>query len=164
MAASGTRQATSVTPLRTSGERGQAAERSLVASDDERLEQRVVEALGQARHRVLVHADGRAPVVGGFNHFLVAASKLAPGVVDHYVARTGVASQQSDQDADAHAPHDLWAPVDDGSDAGDRGPYVDEEGGVLGSGWLLSVPKLAVEVGASAAARLADVVAARVRR
>jgi short-subunit dehydrogenase len=109
-------------------------------------------------------APKRHEVVGGFNRFLVAANKLAPGVIDHYVARTAVDSQQSERDADPGARFDLWEPVDDDHDAGARGDHGDQEGGVVGSGWLLTTPKLAADVAAAAAQRLADVVGSRLGR
>jgi NADP-dependent 3-hydroxy acid dehydrogenase YdfG len=105
----------------------------------------------------------RHKVVGGFNRFLVAANKLAPGVIDHYVARNAVESQQTERDAPADARFDLWEPVDDGEDRGARGAYGDKEGGVLGSGWIYTTPKLAFDVGAAAAARVVDVVSSKVR-
>lgn len=109
-------------------------------------------------------APRRHKVVGGFNRFLVAANKLAPGVIDHYVARTAVDSQQSDVDADAGAPYDLWEPVDADADHGMRGLFDEKEGGVVRSGWILSTPKVAVDVAVAAAQRLADVVGSRVPR
>jgi hypothetical protein len=60
----------------------------------------------------------RKRVLGGFNTFLVLGDKLAAGIVDHYVARTAVASQQTDDAADPDRPVNLWEPVDDDRDVG----------------------------------------------
>jgi hypothetical protein len=73
-------------------------------------------------------------------------------VVDHYVARTGVDSQQTDQPA-GDDPVDLWSPVDADADHGDRGPFRKLEGGMTNPKWLAGVPKLVMDVGASFAAR-----------
>jgi NAD(P)-dependent dehydrogenase (short-subunit alcohol dehydrogenase family) len=46
------------------------------------------------------------------------ANKIASGLLDRYLARTGYDSQQTDRPADPNRPHNLWQPV-----AGDRGPH-----------------------------------------
>lgn len=56
--------------------------------------------------------------VGGSTLQAVIANKLAPGLVDRYLARTGYQSQQTDQPDDPNRPHNLWQPV-----AGDRGAH-----------------------------------------
>jgi short-subunit dehydrogenase len=48
----------------------------------------------------------------------VAAGKVAPGLVDRYLARTGLDAQQSPEPADPHRPSYLWEPV-----AGDHGAH-----------------------------------------
>lgn len=56
--------------------------------------------------------------VGGSTWQAVIANKLAPGLVDRYLARTGYQSQQTDQPEDPERPHNLWEPV-----PGDRGAH-----------------------------------------
>jgi short-subunit dehydrogenase len=46
------------------------------------------------------------PTVGA-----IIASRLIPGVLDHYLGRTGFASQQTSQPADPSRPDNLWKPV-----------------------------------------------------
>ena len=92
------------------------------------------------------------------------ANKVAPGVIDHYVANTAVDAQQSDRPADPDARYDLWEPVDDDRDAGARGEFGDQEGGILHSRWILTTPKLAADVAVAAAQRLVDAVGSRVGR
>ena len=74
-------------------------------------------------------------------------------MIDHYVARTSVEAQQSEQDADPDARFDLWEAVDDpeGGDRGARGILRRAGRGkkMLNPKWLLGVPKLAVDVGLS---------------
>jgi hypothetical protein len=101
----------------------------------------------------------RHRILGGFNKFLVVANKVAPGVIDHYVARTGIDSQQSSEPADPAAAYDLWDPVDaaGGKDHGARGRFTDREGGMLTRQWLSSAPRIAVDVASSAVDRIAEV-------
>ena len=56
--------------------------------------------------------------VGGSTVATLMAQKVAAGLLDHYLGRTGFASQQTDQPADPDAAFNLWAPV-----AGDHGAH-----------------------------------------
>jgi hypothetical protein len=94
---------------------------------------------------------------GGFKSFLVLANKIAPGVVDHDVARTAVRSQQADIPADPERPANLWQPVDERHDHGARGRFEQLEGGVLHVRWLSGLPRLVIDVARSATDRLAEV-------
>ncbi|ADJ29409.1 SDR family oxidoreductase [Nitrosococcus watsonii] len=49
---------------------------------------------------------------------IVAINKIAPGLLDHYLARTGYQSQQREEPEDPNRPHNLWNPV-----AGDFGAH-----------------------------------------
>ncbi|MCU1484053.1 MAG: family NAD(P)-dependent oxidoreductase [Actinomycetia bacterium] len=100
-----------------------------------------------------VTSPRRHRVLGGFNRALITANKVAPGVVDRYVARTAVASQQTDEPAvDGRA--DLWAPVDDAGDHGPRGPFAELEGGMRNRRWLAGLPRLAVDLAAAVVGRV----------
>jgi NAD(P)-dependent dehydrogenase (short-subunit alcohol dehydrogenase family) len=48
----------------------------------------------------------------------VLADRVAPGMADHYLARTGFSSQQTDEPRDPRGPFNLWAPV-----PGDHGAH-----------------------------------------
>lgn len=48
----------------------------------------------------------------------IVANKLFPGLLDHYLGRNGVASQQTDQPEDPNRPNNLWEPV-----PGDHGAH-----------------------------------------
>ena len=48
----------------------------------------------------------------------IVGNKFIPGLLDHYLGRTGYASQQTDQPADPNQPNNLWEPV-----AGDHGAH-----------------------------------------
>jgi NAD(P)-dependent dehydrogenase (short-subunit alcohol dehydrogenase family) len=99
----------------------------------------------------------RAKLLGGCNQFLVLANKVAPGIVDHYVARTSIAAQQTDLDADPSAPASLWAPVDGERDVGARGIFSEQEGGMRTVAFWASVPKLAFDTAAAAVDRAGEV-------
>jgi NAD(P)-dependent dehydrogenase (short-subunit alcohol dehydrogenase family) len=62
--------------------------------------------------------------VGRSTVAILALNKLAPGPLDRYLARTGFASQQTDEPARPDRPHALWEPV--GGDRGARGPFSGE--------------------------------------
>ncbi|GAA3741973.1 NAD(P)-dependent dehydrogenase (short-subunit alcohol dehydrogenase family) [Spinactinospora alkalitolerans] len=53
------------------------------------------------------------------------ADRLAPGLLDRYLARTGYGSQQTGEPSDPDRPANLWAPVDDreGADHGAHGAF-----------------------------------------
>jgi short-subunit dehydrogenase len=117
-----------------------------------------------ARHVVAVALRPRRQrLLGAFTRLTVAANKLAPGVVDHYVARTAVESQQSDVDADPDRPYNLWEPVDGkgGRDHGAQGVFDDLEGGLLAPQARRGLPAQVVEVVRSSCARAAEVVRRR---
>jgi NAD(P)-dependent dehydrogenase (short-subunit alcohol dehydrogenase family) len=56
--------------------------------------------------------------VGAPTVVAILGNRLAPRLGDHYLARTGYASQQTDEPVDAHRPHNLWEPV-----PGDHGAH-----------------------------------------
>jgi NAD(P)-dependent dehydrogenase (short-subunit alcohol dehydrogenase family) len=57
-----------------------------------------------------------APTVG-----TLIANKFAPGILDHYLARTGYRSQQTDQPRKPGQPANLWEPADGSGDFGSHG-------------------------------------------
>jgi NAD(P)-dependent dehydrogenase (short-subunit alcohol dehydrogenase family) len=50
----------------------------------------------------------------------IIGNKIAPGLLDHYLAKTGYDSQQTDEPADPNRPDNLWEPVQ-----GDHGAHGD---------------------------------------
>lgn len=58
------------------------------------------------------HPRRREYWVGGTTMTTLIANKLAPGILDRYLARTGYKSQQSDQPRDPDQPVNLWEPAD----------------------------------------------------
>jgi NAD(P)-dependent dehydrogenase (short-subunit alcohol dehydrogenase family) len=66
------------------------------------------------------HHDRRELNVGLPTSLVLLGNKLAPGVGDHYLARTGYEAQQTDEPADPNRPHNLWMPL-----PGDYGAHGD---------------------------------------
>jgi short-subunit dehydrogenase len=64
------------------------------------------------------HHDRREMYVGMPTVEAIIGNKLAPGMLDHYLARTGYESQQTDEPADPNRPNNLWQPV-----PGDHGAH-----------------------------------------
>src|SRR5215472_2417028 len=97
------------------GERGWSV--GLIARGQEGLEgaaREVGEAGGKA---VAVSAD-----VADYEQVTILANKVAPALLDRYLARTGYRSQQTAQPADPRQPDNLLTPVD-GIQGQDHGPH-----------------------------------------
>lgn len=108
--------------------------------------------------------DGRrAKLLGSWNKLIVAGAKLAPSVLSHYAAKTGVSSQQTDQPTRADRPSNLFEPVDAGDDHGAHGTFGERAGGVLDPQFLRSLPKTGKQLGLDVAATGREK-AARLRR
>jgi len=61
--------------------------------------------------------------VGATTVATILANNVAPGLLDHYLGRTGYKSQQTKQPADPGRPNNLWAAVP--GDHGAHGPFDD---------------------------------------
>jgi hypothetical protein len=61
--------------------------------------------------------------VGLSTTLAILGDKLAPGLLDRYLARTAFAAQQTDRPIDPSRPDNLWAPVDDTRDYGAHGDF-----------------------------------------
>ncbi len=53
----------------------------------------------------------------------IVGNKIAPGLLDHYLARTGFSGQQTDEPEDPNRPNNLWEPVDAETDHGAHGQF-----------------------------------------
>jgi NAD(P)-dependent dehydrogenase (short-subunit alcohol dehydrogenase family) len=73
------------------------------------------------------HPHRKEHWVGGSTTATILANRLAPAVLDRYLARTGYGSQQTAQAAEPGRPDNLLMPVDgtDGHDYGPRGVFDD---------------------------------------
>ena len=73
------------------------------------------------------HPRQREYWVGASTVLTILGNKVAPGVLDRYLARTGFTSQQTDEPRPADAPVNLWEPADGtaGHDFGAHGAFDD---------------------------------------
>ena len=69
------------------------------------------------------HYPRREIYVGMPTVAAIAGNKIAPGLLDHYLARFGYESQQHDGREDRHHPDNLWEPVDAEKDFGAHGKF-----------------------------------------
>jgi NAD(P)-dependent dehydrogenase (short-subunit alcohol dehydrogenase family) len=71
------------------------------------------------------HPNRREYWVGGSTAGTLIANAVAPGLLDRYLARTGFASQQTDEPRDPDKPVNLWQPADgrQGHDYGAHGEF-----------------------------------------
>lgn len=71
------------------------------------------------------HPRRREYWVGTSTALTLIANAVAPGLLDRYLARTGISSQQTDQPQDPDAPANLWEPADGpaGHDFGAHGEF-----------------------------------------
>jgi NAD(P)-dependent dehydrogenase (short-subunit alcohol dehydrogenase family) len=73
------------------------------------------------------HPRRRQYWVGGSTAATLFANRIAPAVLDRYLAKTGFDSQQTDQRVPPDRPDNLWQPADgrDGQDFGADGEFTD---------------------------------------
>jgi short-subunit dehydrogenase len=91
----------------------------------------------------------------------VVANKFVPGWLDHYLARTGYKSQQTQEPEDPGRPYNLWEPV--GGDHGAHGTFDDRAHGSSPALWAVTHPRT-IAAGAGAIAGAAGAVAVLGRR
>jgi hypothetical protein len=94
--------------------------------------------------------------VGGTTAATVLASRIAPGLLDRYLARTGYSSQETGEPTEPGRPDNLDAPLDNapGTDHGAHGGFDDKSHHRSLQQWLSEHERLAVG-GATAAAAIA---------
>lgn len=84
------------------------------------------------------HPRRREYVVGGSAVATILGNRIAAGVLDRYLARTGYRSQQTDEPAQPGRPANLWEPADGvgGRDFGAHGSFDDAATARSAQGWL----------------------------
>jgi NAD(P)-dependent dehydrogenase (short-subunit alcohol dehydrogenase family) len=87
----------------------------------------IVWAASQNRREVYVGAPTTQAIV---------ANKLAPGLVDRFLARTGFDAQQTQEPEDPDRPHNLWEPMDRERDFGARGRFGESARSTSWQFWL----------------------------
>jgi NAD(P)-dependent dehydrogenase (short-subunit alcohol dehydrogenase family) len=112
--------------------------------------------------RAVVHAahhpQRREYWVGGSTAATLIANKLAPGLLDRYLARTNFKAQMTDEPNDAR-PDDLWSPVDVDCDAGAHGRF-DDKAHSHSAQWWATTHRAALAVGGALVAAGAGAMAA----
>jgi len=92
------------------------------------------------------HPKRREYWVGASTVGTLMANAVAPGLLDRYLARTGFASQQTDQPKPPDQPANLWEPADgeDGRDFGAHGAFDGRSHGSSPQQWVAHrYPRLA---------------------
>lgn len=69
------------------------------------------------------HHSRREVYVGGSTVKAILGNKIAPGLLDRYLGRTGYKSQQTQEPEDQSRPDNLWSPVDARNDCGEHGRF-----------------------------------------
>jgi len=92
--------------------------------------------------------------VGGTTAATLLANRVAPALLDRYLARTGYGSQQTAQAAEPGRPDNLVVPVDgvNGYDHGSRGVFDDRSHGRSPQLWMSQHPRACSGILAGAAA------------
>jgi hypothetical protein len=101
------------------------------------------------------HPRRREYWVGASTAATLLVNKIAPGALDHYLARRGYASQQTAQPRDPDQPVNLWQPADGrrGDDFGAHGRFDRRSAPVSYQAWASRHRRLlAVAIGAAAGA------------
>jgi NAD(P)-dependent dehydrogenase (short-subunit alcohol dehydrogenase family) len=109
----------------------------------------IVWAAESGRREIYVGYPTVAAIVG---------NKIAPGFADRYLARTGVASQLTEEAEDPERPHNLWAAVDQDRDFGPHGRFG---GRARESSWQLWMTTHRAALGIAAAAAALAVLVTR---
>jgi hypothetical protein len=95
------------------------------------------------------HPQRREYWVGGSTAATLIANAVAPGILDRYLGRTGVSSQQTSEPA-GDRPANLWDPVDDVVDHGTNGEF-DECAHARSAQWWYTVRRSWIVSGAALA-------------
>jgi hypothetical protein len=105
-------------------------------------------------------------LVGGSTAATIIANKLAPALLDRYLARTGYGSQQTAQPADPGQPDNLLHPADgiSGRDHGTHGIFDDRSHDRSAQVWLTQHPRVTAGLLGAAAAAAAMLAGALGRR
>lgn len=95
-----------------------------------------------ARFIVDVALDGRRnKVVGSWNKLLVGASKIIPGVGNHYAALGAWDTQLTEPVVGSDRPSNLRRALDESDDHGGHGIFDDKAGGFMDPHFLSSLPQ-----------------------
>jgi NAD(P)-dependent dehydrogenase (short-subunit alcohol dehydrogenase family) len=97
-----------------------------------------------------VEHDRRQVWVGASTAGTILADRLVPGLLDRYLGRTGVESQQTEQPEEPSRPHNLWEPVS--GDHGAHGAFGDRAHGRSAQLWAATHRAVLAAAGLAGAA------------
>jgi short-subunit dehydrogenase len=108
------------------------------------------------------HPKRKTYWVGGTTAATLTANRIAPAVLDRYLAKTGFDSQQTDQKPPPDRPANLWHPADGpgGEDYGARGEFSDRSHDRSLQLWMSHHAAQVSAAGVAGAAAAAAIVAA----
>ena len=111
------------------------------------------------------HPQRREYWVGASTVGTLVGNKIFPGLLDHYLARTGFSSQQTGQKKDPDQPENLFEPADgpDGHDFGAHGDFDDRSLSVAPQLWASHHHKTLYGAGAALLALTTGLLVRRVR-
>jgi NAD(P)-dependent dehydrogenase (short-subunit alcohol dehydrogenase family) len=109
------------------------------------------EVAAQAVVHAALHPQRREHWVGGSTAATILGDRLAPGLLDRYLARTGFDGQQTEETDDPGRPFNLWDPVDAVADYGAHGRF-DHRSHDRSLQWWMSTRRLALALAGAAAA------------
>ncbi|MFC4589548.1 SDR family oxidoreductase [Sphaerisporangium corydalis] len=119
------------------------------------------EVAAQAIVYAAEHPARREYWVGGSTAATIIGERLAPGLIDRYLGRTGVKSQQTDEKRPSGVAN-LWEPADQDRDYGAHGSFDDRSKERSAQVWMSQHRNLiAAGVGGAAAAAMAVLFARR---
>ncbi len=121
------------------------------------------EVSGRAVVYAAAHPQRREYWVGGSTVGTILGNRIAPGLLDRYLARTGFKSQQTGERRDPDQPDNLYRPLDQDRDHGTHGAFDNKAHAYSVQAWM-SRYRAVLGAGAAAAAAVGAVVAARSRR
>ena len=107
------------------------------------------------------HHDRREIYVGMPAAIAIVGNKLAPGLGDWYLGKTGYAGQQTGEPADPDRPHNLWEPVDTEQDHGAHGRFGQKARTWSPQLWATTHRRWLALAGASVAAVVGTVIGGR---
>ncbi|SMC48320.1 SDR family oxidoreductase [Kibdelosporangium aridum] len=121
------------------------------------------EVAARAIVRAAEHPRRRERWVGMSTVATLLGDKFAPGLLDHYLARTGFSAQQTGKSRDAGQPVNLWEPVDDrkGTDHGAHGDFDETAHSHSTQQWVARHPGLTAGAVLAVAAGVAGVIRSR---
>ena len=108
------------------------------------------------------HHNRREVYVGASSVGAIVGNKIAPGLLDKYLGKSGYKSQQTGQREDPTRPDNLFRPVDEAEDRGAHGHFDDRSSGYSVQLWA-DLHRRSLGIGAAVAAAVTGAILYRNR-